>query len=114
MSGGESRAPQLFGDPGRTLPEITQSSVARHMGSHISAAPQSPSAPQPPPLALPIDTWTPVSLLPPPQGPRDSLTQTVLAEEKLSHLETPPGESIKAAVPPGETRWAPWGAVTRR
>ena len=43
-----------------------------------------------------------MSLLPPPQGPGDSVTQTVLAKIKLSHLGTPPGESIKAAVSPGE------------
>lgn len=44
----------------------------------------------------------PVSLLPPAQGPGDSVTQTMLTEKKLSHLETPPAESIKAAASPGE------------
>lgn len=102
MSGGETRAPQPFGDPGRTLPEVTHSGMARHTGSHSGAAPRHHLPSQPPPLALPIDTWTPMSLLLLPQGPGDSVTQTVLAEKKLSHLETPPGESIKATASPGE------------
>lgn len=98
VSGGESRPPQLFEGPvGGSAPGHPVQRVPT-----LSLFPITIRLSWPPPLALPIDTWAPVSLPPPPQGLRDSVTQTVLAKLKLSHLGTPPGESIKAAVSPGE------------
>lgn len=84
---GETRA-QLFGDPGRTLPGVTHSSVARHTGSHVAPLPGHH-------LPLSLLLWLfhrhldPVSLLPPAQGPGDSVTPDHAYRKKAE----PPGDS---------------------